>query len=89
MMVRTSGTDKQGAFFSPSPLFLRQEPRGKQGECLMVMPSCPRTNLVLGHARFTFGPPQTFFDAVQRIVCNYQKRRMSITVHDRSVSYHA
>jgi hypothetical protein len=63
-MVRSCGTDKQGAAFFPPPLLLRQEPRGEQGECLVVMPSFPSANLILRQARVALGPPKTLFDPV-------------------------
>ena len=50
MAQRTCGTVSAGVHFFSPPRFLRQEPRGQQGQGLMMMPTLPRANLVLGQA---------------------------------------
>lgn len=62
MIVRTVGTVRAGVYFFPPPVFLRQKPCRQQRECLMVVPSNPIANLILGQPRIALGPPQAFLD---------------------------
>src|SRR6266478_9414531 len=80
--LRICGTVIAGVqFFSP-PRFLRQEPRGQQGQRLMMMPSYPRANFIVSQARFAFAAFQTVLDAVRRLrhACEFRQRRVRNSV---------
>src|SRR3972149_994295 len=62
MIVRIVGTVIAGVYFFPPSIFLGEEPRGQKRESLMMMPTHPIANLILGKSRVAFGPLQTFLD---------------------------
>jgi len=64
--VRTVGTVSAGVYFFSPPVFLRQEPDGQQRKRLMVMPTDPIANLILGQPRITLRPPKAFLDSMLR-----------------------
>src|SRR4051812_16410596 len=53
---RTCGTVSAGVLFFPPPGPLGQEPRGDQGQGLVVVPPRPRPHLVVGQPGLTLGP---------------------------------
>ena len=62
IMIRTCGTVNAGVLIFSPPGLLREEPGCDQRQCLMMMPSLPRTNLIVGQACFSLGTLQAFFD---------------------------
>ena len=62
--MRTVGTVSAGVYFFPPPLFLREEPRGQQRKRLMVVPTDPIANLILGQPSVAFRPAKAFLDPV-------------------------
>jgi len=63
-MERTRGTVIAGVYFFSPHVFLCQEPGGQQRECLMVVPTPPIANLVLGKPRLAFRALETLLDAM-------------------------
>jgi hypothetical protein len=51
----------------PPPRLLIQEPRGEQGQGLVVMPGDPVPHLIVGQARLPLGTLETLFDPVGRL----------------------
>src|ERR1017187_3132534 len=67
MASRICGNVIAGVHFFSPPRFLRQEPRGQQRQRLMMMPTDPGTNLVIGQTRLALGSLQAFLDAMLRV----------------------
>src|ERR1700739_567607 len=66
IIVCTCGTVSAGVrIFSP-PGLLRQEPGRQQCQGLMMVPTLPRTYLVVGQAGLAFGTLQAFLDTMLR-----------------------
>src|SRR5829696_6435116 len=61
---RTCGTVNAGVRFFPPPGFLGEEPRGHQGQGLVVVPPLPGADLVVGQPGLPLGPLQALLDPV-------------------------
>src|SRR5258708_26942868 len=62
--VRSCGAVIAGVSFFPLLCFPRQEPRRHQGERLMMMPTTPIADLVVGQTSLAFSTLQAIFHAV-------------------------
>src|SRR5476651_2454095 len=65
--LRICGTVIAGVHFFSPPRFLDQEPRGQQRQRLMMMPTLPCSDLIVGQARLFLGALDAFLDAMRRL----------------------
>ena len=63
-MSRTRGSVRAGVPFFPPSRFRAQEPRGDQGQGLVVMPTHPMAHLVVAQPRVALAPLEALLDLV-------------------------
>ena len=64
MLRRSCGSVIAGTFFFHSSSLDGEEPGGDQAECLVVMPTSPMADFVVGQTGFTLGPLEAVLDAM-------------------------
>src|SRR5207244_2260336 len=76
--VRTCGSVRAGVAFFPPTGFLYQEPQRQKRERLMVIPTPPGADFVMGQTGFAFGPLDTLLDPMLRVghSCELGARRV-------------
>ena len=64
---RSCGDVSAGVWIFSPPRLLSEEPRGDEGQGLVMMPGFPVPDLVVGQARLSLGAFQTLFDPMFRL----------------------
>src|SRR5882724_5981934 len=65
-IVRTCGTVIAGVDFFSAPRFMREKPGTDQRKRLMMMPTTPGADFIIGQTGFALGTLQAFLDAMLR-----------------------
>ena len=82
MASRSCGTVIAGVYFFSPTGFRHQKPSGDQRQGLMMMPTTPSANFVVGQAGLALAALDALLDAMLRLGGHYEVRQFSV---ERSV----